>query len=122
MRLWTRPEANEVLAEIRVAIQNARALQFAAGQEANGLGQGGARSDSRPSMPAAEGLRTMLCSLSRNGILVRDVEAGILDFASRDADGNPMMLCWQVDEPAVRHWHSPQTGFASRKPLDDGAA
>jgi hypothetical protein len=50
-------------------------------------------------------------------LVVRDLEAGLLDFPALRA-GREVYLCWHADEPAVRHWHAPESGFAGRLPLD----
>lgn len=115
--MWTIEEANAALQRVRDQIVQARSLTMVARHEARGGGQGGATSEYPNIAVASERLRSIACVLGREGILVRDFEAGIVDFASRTSDGTPVLLCWQVDEPNVQHWHGPDTGFASRQPL-----
>jgi hypothetical protein len=50
-------------------------------------------------------------------LLVRDLEAGLIDFPSL-RDGREVYLCWQVEEQEVGHWHAAETGYPSRLPLD----
>jgi hypothetical protein len=50
-------------------------------------------------------------------LLVRDLEAGLIDFPAL-RDGREVYLCWQVDEAEVGHWHTADTGFPGRLPLD----
>ena len=50
-------------------------------------------------------------------LLVRDLEAGMIEFPAL-RDGHEVYLSWQVDEQAVGHWHAAETGFPSRLPLD----
>lgn len=50
-------------------------------------------------------------------LLVRDLEAGLIDFPAL-RDGREVYLSWQVDEQEVAHWHTAETGFPSRFPLD----
>ncbi len=50
-------------------------------------------------------------------LLVRDLEAGLIDFPSL-RDGREVYLCWQVDEPEIGHWHASETGYPGRLPLD----
>jgi hypothetical protein len=50
-------------------------------------------------------------------LLVRDLEAGLIDVPAL-RDGREVYLCWQIDEPAVGHWHAAETGFPGRRPLD----
>ena len=54
--------------------------------------------------------------LGRLEIVVRDLEAGLIDFPAL-RDGAEVYLCWLVDEPAVAHWHAIEAGFTGRRPL-----
>jgi hypothetical protein len=49
-------------------------------------------------------------------VLVRDLDRGLVDFPAL-VDGREVYLCWQLDEPAVSHWHGLESGFAGRRPL-----
>jgi hypothetical protein len=51
------------------------------------------------------------------GCLVKDLEAGLVDFYAVQ-DDEPVFLCWQFGEPAVTHWHALDEGFAGRKPIE----
>ncbi|MGI8779499.1 MAG: DUF2203 domain-containing protein [Solirubrobacteraceae bacterium] len=57
-----------------------------------------------------------LGQLDRLEVLVRDLDAGLVDFPAL-RDGEEVYLCWLVDEPEVRHWHAPGAGFPARRPL-----
>ncbi len=54
--------------------------------------------------------------LGRLDIVVRDLDAGLIDFPAL-RDGEEVYLCWLVDEPAVAHWHAIEAGFMGRQPL-----
>ena len=51
------------------------------------------------------------------GCLVKDVEAGLVDFYAL-VDDEPAFLCWQYGERAISHWHGLDEGFAGRKPIE----
>lgn len=51
------------------------------------------------------------------GVVLKDPDTGLLDFVS-ERDGEIVLLCWHVGEESVAFWHSPQDGFAGRKPID----
>jgi hypothetical protein len=55
------------------------------------------------------------------GCLVKDLEAGLVDFYALQ-DDEPVFLCWQFGEPAVRHWHALDEGFGRRKPIEGAAS
>ncbi len=50
-------------------------------------------------------------------LLVRDLEAGLIDFPAL-FDGQEVYLSWQVEEQQVAHWHAAETGHPGRLPLD----
>ena len=61
-------------------------------------------------------LRELLAGFEGLGIVVRDVERGLIDFPSM-RDGREIYLCWQLDEEAIAYWHDLDAGFAGRRPL-----
>jgi hypothetical protein len=69
----------------------------------------------------ARGLTVQVAAeaLAADGIVLRDAERGLIDFAGRSRDGRPLWLCWVRGEPAVRHWHWPEDGFAGRRPVEE---
>jgi hypothetical protein len=66
---------------------------------------------------AVQEAKDTLAEIDSIGVLVKDLEQGLLDFPSV-LDGKPVLLCWKLGEPAIAHWHTEQEGFAGRKPLD----
>jgi hypothetical protein len=58
-----------------------------------------------------------LAEIDEIGVHVADIEQGLLDFPCL-LDGHTVLLCWQLGEKEITHWHTPEDGFAGRKPLD----
>ena len=52
------------------------------------------------------------------GVQVKDLESGLLDFPCR-MDDEVVLLCWKAGEPAIEHWHTMESGFKGRQPIDD---
>jgi hypothetical protein len=52
------------------------------------------------------------------GVQVKDMEAGLLDFPCR-VDDEIVLLCWRMGEPAIEHWHTMESGFQGRQPVDE---
>ncbi|HCP22614.1 MAG: DUF2203 family protein [SAR202 cluster bacterium] len=50
------------------------------------------------------------------GIVVRNVERGLVDFPSQ-RDGREVYLCWIKGEDRIDFWHETDRGFAHREPL-----
>ena len=58
-----------------------------------------------------------LAEIESIGVQIKELDKGLLDFPSV-IDGKAVLLCWQLGEKEIAFWHSPEDGFAGRKPLD----
>jgi hypothetical protein len=65
---------------------------------------------------ARAGMLALFNHLESLGVVVRDLEAGLVDFPTL-RDGEPAWLCWRLDDPDLAYWHTTSEGFASRRPL-----
>jgi hypothetical protein len=65
---------------------------------------------------AVQRLTRLLETLTELGVLVKDMEHGLIDFPSL-RDGRIVLLCWRMDEPTVAFWHEVDSGFGGRRPL-----
>jgi hypothetical protein len=63
-------------------------------------------------------VRESIAEIDSIGVQVKDLEAGLLDFPCR-LDDQVVLLCWRMGETAIEHWHSTDTGFRDRKPIDE---
>jgi hypothetical protein len=61
-------------------------------------------------------LNGLIGEITGLGVQIKDVDRGLLDFPST-VDGEEALLCWHVGEPRIAYWHSPEDGFAGRRPL-----
>jgi hypothetical protein len=123
-RYWTALEADDALDWVTDVVDKARVAARAATRPAAGLRRPGAPSGNghRPAAPEPELLGQALAELTQQGIVVRDLEQGLVDFPARSPSGRDYCLCWIVGEPKVAWWHWPEAGFAGRTPLDDPPA
>lgn len=55
--------------------------------------------------------------LETTGVVIKDVEQGLLDFPSKRFD-EEVWLCWKVGEAEIKFWHAKNEGFMGRKPLE----
>jgi hypothetical protein len=62
-------------------------------------------------------VRRLLQGLQESGIVVRDVDRGLVDFPSI-RDGEEVYLCWELGEDAVAYWHEVEAGYGGRRPLE----
>jgi hypothetical protein len=119
-RRFTLEEANALLPDLRATIEAMRAARdvvMRTSEHVRGrvAGNGGG-SESNEHSDAIALLKRETERLSREGIILRDIESGLIDFPA-ERDGQHMFLCWQYGEDAVGFWHPLDTGFGSRKPL-----
>ncbi len=59
----------------------------------------------------------LLKILMEQGIQVRDLAGGLIDFPHIRDSGEEVYLCWRLGEEAIAFWHPLDTGFAGREPL-----
>ena len=64
-------------------------------------------------------LRRILRQLGRRQCLVKDLALGLCDFPAVIA-GQRVLLCWQLDEPSVAHYHGEDEGYSGRRPIPPG--
>jgi hypothetical protein len=55
-------------------------------------------------------------SIQDMGVLVKDVNVGLVDFPSF-REGREVYLCWRYGEQEVGFWHSLDTGYRGRRSL-----
>jgi hypothetical protein len=55
--------------------------------------------------------------LTNEGILVKDLDRGLIDFPSIMSNGEEVYLCWKIGENTIEFWHTISDGFAGRKPI-----
>lgn len=53
------------------------------------------------------------------GVLVQDVEQGLVDFPSK-LGAEVIYLCWEQGQDAVTHYHGLSEAVAARQPLPNG--
>ena len=129
-RYFTPSEANELLAEVRPLaeslVEHRQGMRLAAERRARLTariaGNGG---DLDPQEPGeldeqfqreSQAVTQAAERLERLGVLVKDLDTGLVDFPALH-ECEEVLLCWQVGEDEVAHWHGVDEGFAGRKPL-----
>ena len=62
--------------------------------------------------------RDSIAEIDAIGVQVKDLESGLLDFPCR-VDDEIVLLCWRMGETAIEHWHTMESGFKGRQPVDE---
>ena len=63
-------------------------------------------------------VRESIAEIDSIGVQVKDLDTGLLDFPFR-LDEEIVLLCWRMGETAIEHWHTVDSGFQGRQPVDE---
>jgi hypothetical protein len=129
--LFTADEANRVVGEIRVALEQLVRTKkeydrLTARMDALSLATAGASAanpDARELKElevkrntVAELLRRGIQPIQSRGVVIKDLDRGLIDFYSLMGD-RLIFLCWHLGESEVSYWHTIEGGYAGRQPL-----
>ena len=67
---------------------------------------------------SAAALKEALEQIEQMGVLVKDLDIGLIDFLTR-YHGREVCLCWKLGEGKIEFWHGTEEGFRGRKPIDE---
>lgn len=122
-RYFSPEEANLLLEELRPLVReimriHTRILEqqpqaLAAIEHA--AGNGGNLAASKL-VPEFERLRELVHRIQGEGVIIKDMGVGLLDFPSL-REGREVYLCWKHDEARIGFWHDIDAGFMGRQPL-----
>ena len=63
-------------------------------------------------------IRDLLDDLMNRGIVIQDIQRGLIDFPGYRED-NEVLLCYELnDGPEIMTWHGIHDGFSGRQPID----
>jgi hypothetical protein len=117
---FTLEQANRLLPELRQLLLQLKADVGSTTAEADRLqplsGHNGGGGWASRILTAGQRAQARLLRLRSMGILLRDLDTGLVDFPSR-VEGQPAFLCWRLGEASVSYWHPRDRGFSSRRPL-----
>ena len=53
------------------------------------------------------------------GIVIKDLDTGLIDFPHIRSNGEEVYLCWKLGENDIHYWHRIPDGFSGRRPVDE---
>lgn len=120
---FTLSEANHALITIRPLMEEVQAIRqkiISTQPEAwsaieKSVGNGGSRTLSKL-VQDFERLDALVHQILDTGVLIKDVNAGLLDFPAV-RNGQEVYLCWQYGEDDIAYWHEVDAGFAGRQSI-----
>jgi hypothetical protein len=122
-RHFTREEANALLPRLKPLLRQLRdAKDELTDEEAHEVlseasaGNGGGEEGRQVGVAFLE-VRRLLETLEESGIVLRDIDRGLVDFPAL-MDDREVLLCWELGEDEVSFWHDLSSGYRGRQPLD----
>lgn len=121
-RHYTVEEANRMLPRLEPMLGELRAArdqltEKEAHEALSGAAPGnGGGEEGRQVGEAFLELRRLLVELQALGLVIRDVDRGLIDFPAI-VEGREAYLCWERGEDEVAHWHDLDAGYGGRRPL-----
>jgi hypothetical protein len=122
-RHFTREEASALLPRLKEMLRELRSskdqLTDTEAHEAlseAAPGNGGGEEGKQVGVAFLE-VRRLLGAIEESGIVLRDIDRGLVDFPAV-IDGREVYLCWELGEEDVAYWHDLDSGYRGREPLD----
>ncbi len=63
-----------------------------------------------------DAVREAMAEIEATGVVIKDVERGLVDFPSWLEGRREVLLCWRIGETRVDWYHAPDAGFSGREP------
>lgn len=104
--------AEEVESELS---ELSRRIYLSGGMRVNLAGVARQRSEMESHL---ERVRESISEIDSIGVQVKDLDSGLLDFPFR-LDEDIVLLCWRLGESSIEHWHTVESGFQGRQPVDE---
>ncbi len=124
MKYFTVEEANALLPKLAPLMKKVLARRARASRLAQQMGH--LLGDFRSNVGGAElsvltqdfvAIEQLVEKIQEYGVLIKDVNAGLLDFLS-ERNGRDVYLCWRYGEERVAYYHELHTGFSGRQQIE----
>lgn len=124
-RVYTVREARAVLPRVKLLMESIQAtraeimaLQPAVWPFLRGKATNGGNAQITALTEQFARLSSAVHQIMGMGILVKDLDKGIVDFLAV-RQGRRVFLCWRHGEESIDYWHEMDAGFAGRQPIDE---
>lgn len=136
-RFFTLEEANALIPQVAATLGRTTQIIGQMRTIARRLGEAGIRSETPGELPEVDDIEDealaadlrrarMLAEVATDearrlellGIVVRDLERGLVDFRSVVDGVREVWLCWQLGERKIEYFHDLHSGFPGRQPVE----
>lgn len=62
---------------------------------------------------------TLFRELATRGVVVKDMDRGLIDFPAIRENGEEVYLCYELGEETIAYWHTIDDGYHGRRPLSE---
>ena len=123
-RHFSLSEANETLERLKPLIEDMMRLK----RELDALGYdvythqyfGGSGPNGMGAFPSEmEELVEVIKKIASEGIEIKGIDDGLIDFPHIRANGEEVYLCWKTGEDEIQYWHRIEDGFAGRRKIEE---
>lgn len=123
-RHFSLEEANNVLDEIKPMIEEMIALKKKLDSKGydvyNHQYFGGSGPNGKGTFPEEmERLVELVRDISSDGVLLKSLDRGLIDFPHIRGNGDEVYLCWCFGEGDIEYWHSIPEGFSGRRNINE---
>lgn len=123
-RHYTIEEANNMLDNIRPLIEEMIGLKKKLDTKGydvyNHQYFGGSGPNGKGTFPEEmERLVELIKEISTDGVLLKSIDRGLVDFPHLRKNGDEVYLCWCFGEGEIAYWHSIPEGFSGRRNINE---
>lgn len=117
-------EANDLLDEIKPLIEEMISLKRKLDSKGydvfNHQYFGGSGPNGKGTFPEEmEKLVEIVKKISADGVLIKGIDSGLVDFPHLRNTGEEVYLCWKFGEGEIAYWHSMADGFPGRRTISE---
>lgn len=121
---FTLEEANDKLDNIKGDIEEMISLKRKLDQKGYDVYShrylGGSGPNGKGTFPEEmERLIDILRTLTGDGVMVKGIDSGLVDFPHLRNNGEEVYLCWKFGEGDINWWHSIPDGFSGRRNISE---
>jgi hypothetical protein len=120
---FTLQEAQILLEQVKPLIEEAMELKVLLDSKGYDINRheyfGGISTNGTGAYPTElEKLISDIKHISEEGIIIKSINEGLIDFPHIRSNGEEVYLCWKSGEENIKYWHKIDAGFQGRKSID----
>ena len=117
-------QANNVLRKIKPLVEDMVNMKKSLDQKGFDIYRhqyfGGGGPNGTGSFPAEmEHLIEDIKSISAEGVVIKGIDTGLIDFPHVRYNGEEVYLCWKLGEKNLGYWHTISGGYSGRRKIEE---